>query len=137
MTSEELRTRLLAEVEAKLKAAVSGEEAPQTLSAMEAIALKIGQAVKERGMQELVAGTPEPGALGRCEGSGGKLSHKGKRQKWVVTPAGEVQVARDYYYCEGCQRGFFPPGSTDGHPARAIQPGDGPTDGLVKRVVAV
>ena len=38
----------------------------------------------------------------------GNLSYKGKRTKWVVTRAGEVQVARDYYYCEGCRRGFFP-----------------------------
>ena len=52
MTPEELRTRLLAEVEAKLKEVMSGEAAPQTLSEREGIALKVVQAVKERIMQE-------------------------------------------------------------------------------------
>lgn len=110
MTPEELRTGLLAEVEAQVKEGMSGEGAPQTLSEMEAIALSIGQAVKERVMQELVAATPEPSALVHCEGCGGKLRYKGKRQKWVATQAGEVQVKRDYYYCGACGRGFFPPG---------------------------
>jgi uncharacterized protein with PIN domain len=77
---------------------------------MEVIALKVGQAVKERIMQELVAGTPEPEAVERCEACGGQLRRKGKRKKWIATQAGEVQVERDYYYCEACQRGFFPPG---------------------------
>jgi hypothetical protein len=110
MTAEELRTRLLAEVEAKLKEAMSGERAPQTLSEMEVIAQKVGQAVKERIMQELVTGTPEPEGVEQCEGCGGQLRRKGKRQKWIATQAGEVQVERDYYYCEACRRGFFPPG---------------------------
>ncbi len=70
MTPEELRTRLLAEVEAKLKEALRDEGEPQTLSAMEAIALKMGQAVKERVMQELVAARPEPEIEKRCEACG-------------------------------------------------------------------
>jgi uncharacterized protein with PIN domain len=110
MTPEELRTRLLAEVEARLKEAMSMEGAPQTLSEMEAMTLKIGQAVKERMMQEFVTAAAEPEGAQRCEACGGKLRRKGKRKKWVATQAGEVQVERDYYYCEACQRGFFPPG---------------------------
>ncbi len=87
MTPEEVRIGLLAEVEAKLKEGLRDEGGPQTLSELEAIALKIGQAVKEGVMQELVAATPEPGI--------------GKRKKGVVRQAGEVQVARDYSDCEG------------------------------------
>ncbi len=49
MTPEELRTRLLAEVEANLKEALRDEGEPQTLSEMEAIALKMGQAVRKNG----------------------------------------------------------------------------------------
>jgi uncharacterized protein with PIN domain len=109
MTPEELRTRLLAEVEVKLKEAMSGEGTPQTLSEMEAMALKIGQAVKERLMQEFVTAAEVEG-LERCEACGEALKRKGKRKKWVATQAGEIQIERDYYYCEGCRRGFFPPG---------------------------
>ncbi len=110
MTPEELRQRLLAEVEAQVKEVMSGADAPQTLSEMEAVALSIGQAVKERVMQELVAAAAEPSEIGPCEGCGGRLKYKGKRMKWVATQAGEVQVERDYYYCATCGRGFFPPG---------------------------
>jgi hypothetical protein len=44
----------LAEVEGKLKEAMMGAGGPQTLSEMEVMALKIGQGVKERMMQEVV-----------------------------------------------------------------------------------
>ncbi len=98
---------MLAEIEAKLKEALGGAGAPQTLDEIETMALQIGQAVKAQMMQELVAAAPQQAALEACEGCGGKL--KRKRKKWVVTRAGEVQVERDYYYCEGCQPGF-PPG---------------------------
>jgi hypothetical protein len=27
-----------------------------------------------------------------------------------VTLRGEVEVERDYYYCDTCKRGYFPPG---------------------------
>ena len=50
----------------------------------------------------------------RCPVCGGKLRRKGKKEKVVVSLAGEVRVKRDYYYCPHCQRGFFPPGPDDG-----------------------
>jgi uncharacterized protein with PIN domain len=110
MTAEELRQRLLAEVEGQVKDIMSGAGVPQTLSEMEAIALSIGQAVKERVMQELVAAAAKPSEMAQCEECSGKVPYKGKRRKWVATQAGEVQVERDYYYCAACGRGFFPPG---------------------------
>jgi len=45
-----------------------------------------------------------------CETWGGKLRHKNKKPKQVVTLRGEVQVERDYYQCEKCKRGYFPHG---------------------------
>jgi hypothetical protein len=37
-----------------------------------------------------------------------QLQAKDKRAKWIQTQAGEVQVKREYYYCEVCGTGFFP-----------------------------
>ena len=50
----------------------------------------------------------------RCPVCGGKLRTKGKKEKVVVSLAGEVKVERNYYYCPHCQRGFFPLGPKDG-----------------------
>ena len=50
----------------------------------------------------------------RCPICGGKLRKKGRKEKVVVSLAGEVKVERDYYYCLHCQRGFFPPGPKHG-----------------------
>jgi ribonuclease HII len=50
----------------------------------------------------------------RCPICGGKLRRKGRKEKVVVSLAGEVKVERDYYYCPNCQRGFFPPGPNNG-----------------------
>lgn len=46
----------------------------------------------------------------KCPGCGGKLKNKGKKSKAIVTKTGEVRISREYYYCETCQEGFFPPG---------------------------
>ena len=47
----------------------------------------------------------------RCPVCGGKLHKKGRKEKRVVSLAGEVKIEREYIYCPHCQRGFFPPRS--------------------------
>jgi len=64
--------------------------------------------VRQSLMQELVADT-QVSHSGLCEACGGKLRYKGKKPKQVVTMRGEVKVERDYYQCEQCRRGYFPP----------------------------
>lgn len=110
MTPEELKTRLLAEAEAIINEVVGQNEAqqPRTLKDIEQAALKAGQQVKASVLAGLVANTPAMTAGDKCPQCGGKLKAKGKRSKWVFTQAGEVQVERDYYYCEQCKTGFFP-----------------------------
>ena len=60
-------------------------------------------------MQELVDEAQTQGN-GLCPDCGGKLRHKGKKLKRVVTVRGEVEVERDYYHCAQCGTGYFPPG---------------------------
>jgi len=47
-----------------------------------------------------------------------RLQRKGKKEKVVVSLAGEVQMKRDYYYCSQCRRGFFPSGPGPGDAVR-------------------
>jgi len=110
MTPEELKAKLMAEVETIINEIVGQAEGtqPKTLNEIEQAALKAGQEMKARVLAGLVANAPGARAEDKCPGCAGKLKHKGKRAKWVLTQAGEVQVERDYYYCEQCKTGFFP-----------------------------
>lgn len=65
--------------------------------------------VRQSLMQEMVADVQET-TSGLCKTCGGKLRYKGKKPKRVVTLRGEVTVERDYYQCETCSTGYFPPG---------------------------
>ncbi len=65
--------------------------------------------VRQSLMQEIVAEV-QATQSGLCETCGGKLRYKGKKSKRVVTLRGEVTVERDYYQCESCGSGYFPPG---------------------------
>jgi uncharacterized protein with PIN domain len=110
MTHEELKARLLAEAEGIIEEIVGQDQAshPRTLNEIEQAALKAGQQVKASVLAGLVGNAPHMPASDTCPQCGGKLKAKGKRPKWVLTQAGEVQVERDYYYCEQCKTGFFP-----------------------------
>ncbi len=110
MTPEGLKARLLAEAEAIINEIVGqdGANPPRTLDEIEQAALKAGQRVKASVLAGLVANAARTTASDTCPHCAGKLKAKGKRAKWVLTQAGEVQVERDYYYCERCKTGFFP-----------------------------
>lgn len=65
--------------------------------------------IRQSLMQEIVA-EAQTSQQGLCQACGGKLRYKGKKTKHVVTVRGEVVVERDYYQCERCRTGYFPPG---------------------------
>ena len=111
MTPEELKARLVAEAEAIINEIVGQDESsqPKTLDEIEQAALKAGQQIKTSVLAGLVGNAPRASVVSSCPQCGGKLKAKGKRPKWVLTQAGEVQIERDYYYCEACKTGFFPP----------------------------
>jgi predicted RNA-binding Zn-ribbon protein involved in translation (DUF1610 family) len=50
----------------------------------------------------------------RCPQCGEALIYKGTPEREVLHSEGETELARAYYYCPHCKRGFFPPGSTAG-----------------------
>ncbi len=72
-------------------------------------------AERQRLMAKLLgelAAQPEEEWMGAevCSSCGRELTPKGKRRREVGHLEGEVQVEREYHYCDECQSGFFPPG---------------------------
>jgi hypothetical protein len=70
---------------------------------------------------------PEEAGVGQevCAGCGQAMRPKGKRKRGVSHLEGEVRLAREYLYCEECQRGFFPPGRQVGIGGARVEPADG------------
>ncbi len=109
-----LKARLLAHAEAAIDELLAQRPAPATatLSEIEQVVLKAGQAVQQRVTQELLSESSAEPALAwpTCPTCGRRLQMKGQRKRRVATVTGEVRVARDYYHCRSCRRGVFPPG---------------------------
>jgi uncharacterized protein with PIN domain len=80
-----------------------------SMSEMEDLVGEFELEVRQALMQEIVADA-QTSNQGLCETCGGKLRYKGRKPKQVVTVRGEVQLERDYYQCETCAAGYFPPG---------------------------
>jgi YgiT-type zinc finger domain-containing protein len=79
-----------------------------SMSEMEDLVGEFELEVRQSLMQEMVIDAQKTQS-GLCEACGGKLRYKGKKPKRVVTLRGEVTVERDYYQCETCGSGYFPP----------------------------
>ena len=110
MTREELKAHLLAQAEATINEIIGqyDDEHPKTLSEIEQAVIEAGQEIKAAMLKGMVEANPRPARAVVCEACGKKMQHKGTRQKWVMTQVGEVQIEREYYYCERCGTGFFP-----------------------------
>jgi YgiT-type zinc finger domain-containing protein len=80
-----------------------------SMSEMEDLVGEFELEVRQSLLQEMVVDAQETKS-GLCETCGGKLRYKGRKTKQVVTLRGEVVVERDYYQCERCGTGYFPPG---------------------------
>jgi uncharacterized protein with PIN domain len=80
-----------------------------SMSEMENLVGELEIELRQAWMQEVVD-EAQTQAVGLCPDCGDKLRYKGKKLKRVVTLRGEIEVERDYYRCEGCQRRYFPPG---------------------------
>jgi uncharacterized protein with PIN domain len=106
---EELKARLLAEAEASIERMLRdgrmGKE--MTITEIEDVIGDLEMDFRERVLSE-VMGEQESKVL-NCPACGGKLRNKGQRTKQLVTLRGETELARNYYQCEACGQGVFPP----------------------------
>jgi hypothetical protein len=89
----------------------AGSEKP-TLTQIENEVLAARRALSEEMVQALLKceEVREPSAAPLCPSCGQAMENKGKQPKVVESRVGKVLLERDYYYCAGCEAGFFPPG---------------------------
>jgi DNA mismatch repair protein MutH len=86
------------------------ESSEITLSDMESATGRMGQALMQQTMQQLVESQQQASVddLG-CESCQVRMSRRGKRKRRMVTVGGEVEIERSYYVCAQCGTGRFPP----------------------------
>ena len=107
----ELEARLRAATEAAIAKVVAERKLPAeaTLADIERVALDAGQQIEQAIVMALAQeSAAQLSAWPACPQCGQKMKNKGKRQRRIVTEAGEVEVERAYYYCATCHQGFFP-----------------------------
>lgn len=109
---EQLKAKLMAEVEAMFDEALTRGEDELTLEAIEDIALS----TREKVAQSLTGGLVEQQAEAKsaevplCPDCGQPMRPKGRKGRYLRTRSGETRIERSYFYCAACQRGHFPPG---------------------------
>ena len=110
--TETLREQLLAQMKDQLDAFLEerSDRRDMSMSEMEDLVGKLQAELMQKLMQMLVHEN-QAETNGLCPDCDGKLRYKGKKPKQVITVRGEVTVDRDYYECEACKSGYFPPGS--------------------------
>ena len=110
MTSEAVKGRLMAQVEAAIDEMLAKKSPDDTITMneIEDLAVRVGQQVEQDVVGVLVE--REKSEVVSCSTCGRKMQYKGTRRKQVVSQAGEVSIARAYYYCPDCKGGVFPPG---------------------------
>ncbi|MCI0708547.1 MAG: hypothetical protein L0154_00120 [Chloroflexi bacterium] len=106
---DELKARLLAEAEASIDRMLADDRMGKqmTISEIEDVIGDLEMDFRERVLSE-VMGEQESQTLS-CPECGGNLRHKGRRSKQLTTWRGETELDRNYYQCETCGQGVFPP----------------------------
>lgn len=108
---EQLKSKIMGQVEVLVEQALAQGEKRLTLSQIEDLALAARSAMA----QELTQGLLEQQSSSRapelpvCPTCGRRMHPKGKKQRYLRTRSGDVQVQRPYFYCANCRSGHFPP----------------------------
>jgi hypothetical protein len=113
-TRGQIKAELMRKAEEQIERLLDWQagSAKPTLSQIEEEVLAARRALSAEMVQALLRGEEarEPSAAPRCPGCGQAMENKGKQAKVVESRVGRVLLERDYYYCAGCEAGFFPPG---------------------------
>jgi uncharacterized protein with PIN domain len=52
----------------------------------------------------------QPAEKPKCEQCGEPMENKGLKKKAMESMMGALAIEREYYYCQKCKQGYFPPG---------------------------
>ena len=106
---DELKAKLLAEAEASIDQMLSDKRMSERMSIteIEDVIGDLESDFRQRVLKDIM-GEQVTHDL-NCPDCGGKLRNKGKHSKRLVTLRGETDLERNYYQCETCGKGIFPP----------------------------
>ena len=107
---EEQISRILKRVEERLRKELpSDPQTPQTLDQIEQRVEEIGEEIKREIQEEVLdaQGTGHAGVTLACS-CGALARYRGDAVRSVVTLQGLQTIARAYYYCSSCRKGFHP-----------------------------
>lgn len=108
---EGLKAQLMAQAEAAIDELLAARKGQNSLSEIETLVAASGQVIQQQMTQTLLQVESRPCGPGpACAGCGREMHYKGQKKRHIVSSTGEVVVERAYYYCQGCKRGYFPPG---------------------------
>ena len=114
MTEEELRARILAEVEEVIKDRLTDKPtiSQMQVAEIERWVLQTGQEVQARRLKELAQASQEVQGAETpvCERCGSRMQRRGTRPRQVVSEVGEMTLERADYVCPDCAASLFPPG---------------------------
>ena len=112
-TKDELEAKLMAKAQEAIRQLLAKQKPKEelTLSDLEQSVGEFGEEFLQEIMQELVseASEKEEGSV-NCPSCQKAMRYKGQKSKQMLSLRGEIEIERDYYYCEHCRRGYFPPG---------------------------
>ena len=111
---EQMKTELMKRLEKEVERLLDWQAKTKqpNLTEFENAVLASRKKISESMLDTLIAGelSREPEQAPECPKCGGETVNKGKRPQIIETRLGTLRMERVYYYCEACQRGFFPPG---------------------------
>jgi hypothetical protein len=110
--TDDLEAKLMAKAKEAIQKLLAKQKPKDeiTLSDMEISVGEFGEELLQEIMQELVAVSSSSGNhTENCPDCQRVMRYKGKKNKQMMTLRGEIEIERDYYYCEDCRSGHFPP----------------------------
>jgi tRNA(Ile2) C34 agmatinyltransferase TiaS len=110
-TDQELEAGLKKQAEAIIERVLTHKKAAgeNSLEELERLAVEAGRGFQERVLGMLVEEESKVETEPVCKRCGRRMQSRGKRKRYLVTEAGEIQLERRSYVCLGCGGRVFPP----------------------------
>lgn len=111
---EQVKAKLMADAEGLIDELLDWDDrtpAP-TLTQIEDAVLSLRKHLAEHVAEAVIESqeAAQPALPVACPTCGREMRRKGKKRTGVESRMGSIEVEREYYYCDHCKKGLFPPG---------------------------